>query len=435
MSRGDQSKMKRVGLTVGREKVLLVAGVQAGDFEAGEEPLAELRLLADTAGAEVSAEIVQKIRSPNSRTYIGKGKVSEIGRMARELGVKTAIFDNELTPAQMRNIEEATDLKIVDRAELILGIFAGRARTRQAKLQVSLAQLEYVLPRLRRMWTHLERQAGGIGLRGGPGERQIEVDRRQVRKRIKSLKDDLSSVISRRERTVSKRDDSYNVSLIGYTNAGKSTLLNALTGDDAFVEDRLFATLETRTRKMQLEGGYKILLSDTVGFIRRLPHDLIASFHATLEEARNADLLLHVVDASSPSVLREMNAVEDVLTELGIHQTDRLIAFNKIDLLEDPVEVNALTLRYPDSVPISARTGKGLDPLKTAVMDHAANATGRVMLRVYTGDGKALSFIAQHGFEISREYIEDHVEIEAMIKPGTLKHLLGEYPSVKQVSA
>jgi len=435
MSRGDMKQLKRLRLTVSAERAILVAGLRHGEVEPDEEPLAELRRLAETAGAAVVGELLQKLRAPAPRTFIGKGKVAELKRLAGQLDASTAIFDNELTPAQLGNIEKATGLKTVDRAELILGIFASRARSRQAKLQVSLAQMEYLLPRLPRMWLHLERQTGGIGVRGGPGERQIEVDRRQIRRRIKSLKDTLGEISQRRERTVASRDDSYNVSLIGYTNAGKSTLLNALTDADAFVEDRLFATLETKTKRLKLEGGYKVLLSDTVGFIRRLPHDLIESFHATLAEARTAGLLVHVADASAPTAEREMAAVDGVLAELGIGETDRLVAFNKIDAVEDRALLRRMMELHPGSVAISARTGEGLEDLRGAVMEHAAAGADSVRLSVHAADGKALSYIAQHGFVLSRSFDGDRIEITARMKAATLAHLLGEYSSVEQVSA
>jgi len=434
MSRGDMKQLRRVRLTVSAERAVLVAGVLPGEIEPEEEPLAELRRLAETAGAAVVGELVQKLRAPAPRTFIGKGKVAELKRLAAGLDARTAIFDNELTPAQLGNIEKATGLKTVDRAELILGIFASRARSRQAKLQVGLAQMEYLLPRLPRMWSHLERQTGGIGVRGGPGERQIEVDRRQIRRRIKSLKDTLGEISERRERTVASRDDSYNVSLIGYTNAGKSTLLNALTDADAFVEDRLFATLETKTKRLKLEGGYKVLLSDTVGFIRRLPHDLIESFHATLEEARTADLLVHVVDGSAPAAAREMAAVDGVLSELGIAETDRLVVFNKLDAVADRALLRRMMELHPGSVAISARTGEGLAGLRQAVTEHAAGGSDSVHLSVHAADGRALSYIAQHGFETSRSYDGDRIEITARMKAGTLEYLLGEYPSVERAS-
>jgi GTP-binding protein HflX len=406
-----------------------------GEAEPGENPLDELARLAETAGAEVAGRLIQRIDNPHPGTYIGRGKVQELKSLAGSLGVGTVVFDNDLAPAQLRNIERETGLKIVDRTELILGIFAARARSGAAKLQVELAQAEYLMPRLRRMWTHLERQTGGIGVRGGPGERQLEVDRRQVKRRIKALRDEIAEHERHSERTVARRADSYNVSIIGYTNAGKSTLLNALTGADAFVEDLLFATLETKTKRLKLEGGYKVLISDTVGFIRRLPHDLIASFRATLEEARNANLLLHVVDAAGAVINAEMRAVEEVLLELGIADTDRLVVFNKTDLVRDRAEVGGLLARRPGSVAISAVTGEGLGELRRAIAEHAARNSAQVVLSIHASDGRALSYIAQHGFEQNRAYDGDFIRIEAMMPRGALAHLLGEYPSVKQVTA
>src|ERR1043165_528238 len=311
-------KARDVKLTTHREKVVLVGGYRAGDLLPGEEPVEELERLAETAGAQVVGKIVQNIKQVNSATYIGKGKVIEVKELANARGAKCVLFDHALMPGQAKALDEATGLKVMDRTELILDIFASRARSRMAKVQVGIALLNYRLPRLKRLWTHLERQEGGIGMRGGPGERQMEVDRRKIEKQIDDLKHELKEIEGRKERMVrSRARDHYLVSLVGYTNAGKSTLMRALTGEQVLVEDKLFATLDTKTSQLKLGGGTHVLLSDTVGFIRRLPHHLVASFHATLEEARTADLLLHVADGSSPQWRGQIDAVNFVLAEMG----------------------------------------------------------------------------------------------------------------------
>ncbi len=285
-------------------------------------------------------------------TYLGKGKLVELEQLAAGKEADVVLFDNDLSPAQVRNLEQALSIKVVDRTELILDIFAGRAKTYEARLAVEMAQLQYALPRLKRMWTHLSRIKMGIGMRG-PGEKQLEVDRRLVEKRIHDLGVELKGIQRRKEREVAARRDRMTVSLVGYTNAGKSTLLNKLTGSQVLAEDKLFATLDTRTRRWQLPGWGPVLLSDTVGFIRDLPHHLIASFKATLEEARQANLLLHVADASNPAAADQIAAVYAVLEELGIEAKDTILVLNKVDAAE-PRNLNGLLVRYPTALPISA---------------------------------------------------------------------------------
>src|SRR5579862_8456838 len=325
-------KARDVKLTTHREKVVLVGGYRQGDLLPGEEPLEELERLAETAGAQVVGKVVQNIKEVNPATYIGKGKVVEVKELAAARGAKCALFDHDLMPGQAKALDESSGLKVMDRTELILDIFASRARSRMAKVQVGIALLNYRLPRLKRLWTHLERQEGGIGMRGGPGERQMEVDRRKIEKQIDDLKHELKEIEGRKERMVRARaQDNYLVSLVGYTNAGKSTLMRALTGQDVLVEDRVYSTLDTKTSVLKLGGGVQALLSDTVGFIRRLPHNLVASFHATLEEAREADLLLHVVDASSGFARGQIEAVNNVLTQIGAKENETIMVLNKVD--------------------------------------------------------------------------------------------------------
>ena len=312
----------------------------------GDDPLGELRGLAKTAGAKVVGEITQRRDHVVPGTYLGTGKLNDLKDLVEMREADVVVFDNDLSPAQVRNLEKATGAKVIDRSELILDIFATRARTAESRLQVELAQLEYALPRLKRMWTHLSRYKGGIGLRG-PGETQLEEDRRLVGLKIRDLKDRLRLVQARKQRVVRSRREEYTVSLVGYTNAGKSTLMNRLTGSDVLAKDQLFSTLDTRTRQWRLPEWRKVLLSDTVGFIRDLPHHLVASFKATLEEAHQARLLLHVVDASNPHAEVQIAAVNAVLKELDCLDKPTLMVLNKIDAAPDPSFLHVLQTRHP----------------------------------------------------------------------------------------
>ncbi len=334
------------------ESAILV-GVELPKSETARDNLEELAGLVETAGAEVVGLLTQKRQVPDQTTYLGKGKVEQLELMIRATDADVVIFDNNLSPAQIRNLENELKVKVLDRTEVILDIFSTRAQTHEARLAVELAQLEYSLPRLKRMWSHLSRIKAGVGMRG-PGEKQLETDRRLVEKRISDLRGELNQVQRRKEREVAARADRMTVSLVGYTNAGKSTLLNKLTGADVLAEDKLFATLDTRTRRWQLPGWGPVLLSDTVGFIRDLPHSLIASFKATLEEARQADLLLHVADASNPAALDQIKAVYDVLEELDINQKDTILVLNQIDAITEDGALDRLKERYPSAIAISA---------------------------------------------------------------------------------
>ena len=346
---------------------LLPPGARAA-AAAVEPPLAELRRLAESAGAQPAAELIQHRQTPTGSHYFGVGKVGELKALLRRERATAVLVDDELSPVQGRNLEKELGCTVLDRTELILDIFASWARTRQARVQVELAGLEYFLPRLRRRWTHLERQTGGIGVRGGAGERQIELDRRAIRDRITDCRREIRAIGEQRRRLVASRAG-FAVSLVGYTNAGKSTLMRALTGADVYVADRLFATLDTRTREMKLGGGLSALLSDTVGFIRRLPHHLVASFSATLEETRRADLILHVVDLSSPAYPAEMETVRAVLADLGVAATPVLVALNKVDLVSEPSAVRRATADVPGAVAISALRGAGLDQLRALIVE------------------------------------------------------------------
>jgi len=380
------------------------------DTPATADPLEELHGLATTAGTQVVGELIQRRSTIENGTYLGKGKVEELRLLVQKTKADVVIFDNELTPGQMRNLEKATGAKVLDRTELILDIFAAGARTHESRLAVELAQLEYSLPRLKRLWTHLSRQAMGVGMRG-PGEKQLEVDRRLAQKRIHDLKQELGKVESRRARQVASRREAPTVSLVGYTNAGKSTLMNALTHAGVQSADKLFATLDTRTRRWYLPNWGTVLLSDTVGFIRDLPHSLVASFKSTLEETRQADLLLHVADASNPDVFEQISAVYTVLSELQIEEKDTLLVLNKIDRIQSPAMLNRVLDRYPNAIPVSAKSVKGIEMLTEAV----GEALGREFLdldvEVSPADGKLLAYLSARGEVVSQQFGTDVVEI------------------------
>jgi len=318
-----------------RDRAFLVAADANGALLPADESILELAELARTAGAEVVGSTTQKLAHPNVATYIGKGKLEELVGSSREQGANVVIFDDELSPSQQRNLERALNVKVIDRTALILDIFATRAHTREGRLQVALAQMQYLLPRLAGQWSHLERMEGAIGTRG-PGETQIETDRRLIRARIAKIKRDLEDVRTQRSlyRRRRQRSGMPVVALVGYTNAGKSTLMRALSGADILAEDRLFATLDPVTRRIRLPSGETVLLTDTVGFIQKLPTDLVAAFRATLEELEEADLLLHVIDVAHPNSFEHVQTVDATLRDLGVAEKPRLLALNKVDLLE-----------------------------------------------------------------------------------------------------
>lgn len=406
------SEMNRTD-TVAREKAVLV-GVLLPGREYDGEPLEELGGLAEAAGARVVGQLTQRRQAPDAATYLGKGKVEELTRLAKKAEADVIVFDNDLSPGQTRNLERECSVRVLDRTELILDIFASRAQTYEARLAVELAQLEYSMPRLKRLWTHLSRQKKGIGLRG-PGEKQLEVDRRLVEKRISDLRGELSGIHRRKQREVAARSDRMTVSLVGYTNAGKSTLMKQLTGADVFIQDALFATLDTRTRRWQLPGWGPVLLSDTVGFIRDLPHHLIASFRATLEEARQANLLLHVADASNPAVGEQIAAAYRVLMEIGLEEKDTLLVLNKIDALPDRARLDSLLARYPTAVGVSARTGLGIPELALAVSEALSRSFRDVEIETGIDNGRLLAYLAAHGEILSKKYLDGRVSVHCRI--------------------
>jgi GTP-binding protein HflX len=395
------------------EKAILVRVILPGQF-VGDDPLDEITGLAQTAGARVVSGLVQRRQTPDVTAYVGKGKLEELKAAVAHHDADVVIFDNDLAPGQTRNLEKALGVKVLDRTELILDIFANSARTYEARLAVELAQLEYSLPRLKRMWTHLSRIKAGIGMRG-PGEKQLEVDRRLVEHRIQELRTELRGIEKRKERMVAARRDRLTVSLVGYTNAGKSTLMNTLTGAGVYAADKLFATLDTRTRRWMLPSWGPVLLSDTVGFIRDLPHHLIASFKATLEEARHADLLLHVADASNPAVFEQISAVYQVLRELGIEEKATLLVLNKIDRLADPGSLTPLLQRYPNAIPISAKDGHGLSALHAAASAALSRSFAELEVETNVANGRLLAFLAAHGEILSRHYQGQRVVVHVRL--------------------
>jgi GTP-binding protein HflX len=417
-------------LTVHRERALLVSVALPQRPWTSTDPLEELRGLATTAGAVIVGGLLQRRLQVIPATYIGKGKLSELQQSVEAADADVVIFDNDLSPAQVRNLEKATGVKVVDRSELILDIFATRARTAESRLQVELAQLEYSLPRLRRMWTHLSRYKGGIGLRG-PGETQLEEDRRLVGQRIRDLRQRLVEVQARKQREVRSRLEEHTVSLVGYTNAGKSTLMNALTGAGVHVEDKLFSTLDTRTRQWHLKDWGRVLLSDTVGFIRDLPHHLVASFKATLEETRQARLLLHVVDASSPAAEEQIKAVNGVLEEIGCADKQTLLVLNKVDRLSDRSYLDVLLRHHPRAVAVSAATGQGLDALHEAVMEALSADFADAEIDVEAGNGRVLAYLAAHAEVYRQTFHDSRVTIRCYLPRHLLHHIQGPDVSVR----
>lgn len=439
---------ERTDIKVASEKAVLAA-LHLPEMEIDEsDPLGELRALAETAGAEIVGEVIQKKQRPEAGTFIGSGKVEELKRICEATGARVVIFDNDLSPAQITNIQDEVGRKIVDRSELILDIFAGRATTHEAKLQVELAQLEYTYPRLRAMWDHLERIVGGaggmagIGTRG-PGEQQLEIDRRLVRNRLTQLRRELEELQARKRREVQKRrQDHFTIGLVGYTNAGKSTLFNALTEGGAYAANKLFATLMTRTREWDLGDGLRVMLSDTVGFVRDLPHDLVASFKATLEEATHADVLLIVLDVADPNAERQLAVVHRTLDELfeEVRESERkhakkandrgaagelrewkeptrVLILNKVDALKDNAELLVWQAKDPEAIPLVAPdlNHPGHAALRERVRALAQGEIRERLVTVPTSDGRSVHLLETRGEVLDRQYENSAVTLRVKI--------------------
>ena len=422
----------RDNIAVKREKAVLVGAVLKSELKEDDE-LAELSALAESAGAVIVDRVQQKISEINPATYIGKGKAEMVKQRVKKNKADVVIFDNDLSPGQIRELESIIETKVLDRSELILDIFASRAQTKQAKLQVELAQLEYTYPRLTLMWSHLDTvtgaaggpSAGAVGAIGtrGPGEKQLEIDRRLVSKRITELKRDLKEIDKRIVREIEARKGQFKICLVGYTNAGKSTLMNALTDAGVYVEDRLFATLDTRTRQWTLDGAKKALISDTVGFVKNLPHQLVASFKATLEEAINADLLLHVVDVSNEDVESQAQNAKKVLEEIGCGNKQTLILFNKSDVVRSQSHFEFMQTVYPEAICVSAKTGLNLDLLKRKILEIYEGGILSLQITAHAGDGKIQSFLQAHANIIHHEYTDSNVVMDVRIGKNQLSQL------------
>ncbi len=416
------------------DRVILV-GAPTGDVDSrvAEEHLEELARLTETAGGIVASVLRQRVSSPSPRFYLGEGKAHELKSLVQVSKAELVIFDEELTPAQGKNLEDLLEVRVMDRAELILDIFATRARTREAKLQVELAQLEYLLPRLRRMWIHLSRIRGGIGLRG-PGETQLETDRRLIGARIADLREKLQEVAKARAVQRRSREGEFRAALVGYTNAGKSSVLKALTGADLFVEDRLFATLDSATRVVDLGSGHRALVTDTVGFIRKLPHHLIASFRSTLEEAREADLLLNVIDASDPGWEEHQDVVHDVLEELDLTHRPQLLVFNKTDRLTHQEELDLRRrIRAVEPIPavfVSARRPESLVRIRDALKARLRARLRRLTVSVPFEDGETLATLHREGEVLGQTENGSRVEVDVRV-PGPLLGRLQRKPGVE----
>ena len=405
------------------ERALLVGIEFPGEAWSLDDSLAELGRLVETDGAEVVATITQKLSKPIPRTFIGKGKCDELKELVNSLDIDVVVFDDELTPTQQSNLEKVVGepRKVIDRTALILDIFGQHAVTHEGRIQVQLAQLQYVLPRLRGMWSHLvgEQTRGGIGSRFGQGESQLEVDRRLIRSRITHLKRELKQLESRREQQGKARRESgiFRVALVGYTNAGKSTLLNRLTGADVLAHDKLFATLDPTTRSLTLEEGRRITITDTVGFIQKLPTTLVEAFKSTLSEALNAHLLLHVVDASDIHAELEIQATKDVLEEIGAGEKRTILVFNKTDLLDEE-EVRVLQTRYPDALPISAELGTGISGLIHTISQEASREERSLTVLIPYSQGGLVQKMHEKCRVVSERYTEHGVEATVRANEG-----------------
>ena len=411
----------------------LLVGVDFG-LPHFDEGLVELGLLAESGGLQPVARLTCKRKAPDPALFVGSGKADEIKELATLHGAREVLFDQALSPAQQRNLERHIGLPVNDRTLLILEIFAQRARSHEGKLQVELARLQYLSTRLVRRWSHLERQRGGIGVRGGAGEKQIDVDRHLLRQRISSITKDLKRIEAHKEREVSARPDLFTVALVGYTNAGKSSMMNRLTSAGVLAENKLFSTLDTRTRPWRLSGGRTILLTDTVGFIRKLPHQLVASFHATLQEALNADLLLVLVDGSSPEAAEQLRTVHEVLDQLGSGDLPRLTVVNKLDLVKDRSMLHGIYQMDPRAVAVSVHSGEGIEQLLASMQEHLASVENRVEILLPHRAGGLRAEIRAKATVLSEFFTEAGCLMEIQASPALLGRLLAEGASIADPS-
>jgi GTP-binding protein HflX len=405
-----------------------------GDEIGGPADIDELALLVDTAGGEVVGAERQRRDRPDAATFVGKGKLADLKRRVQAAGASAVVFDNELSPAQARNLERDLGVKVLDRTELILDIFAARARTREARLQVEMAQLQYLLPRLTRLWSHLERQAGGIGTRG-PGETQLETDRRLIGRRLAQLKRDLAEIARDRQTQRQGRQGLFTAALVGYTNAGKSTLMNGITQAGVFVEDRLFATLDATTRRVEIDERRRFLLTDTVGFIRRLPHHLVESFRATLQEVSDADLLVHVVDASGADPERQIDAVNRVLAGLVAESAPTLLVFNKMDLLRSAEEREAFRNHFrrvhPEALFVSAREAAGAAGVRDAVVQRLVAREEIAVFLVPAARADLLGALHRAGDVLEQRWDGDACRAVVRLRPEAKARLLARHPELR----
>ncbi len=405
-------------MAIAKEKAILVGLDRGQQNEYFAKSIEELKLLADTAGANVACQVTQKRDTPDSAFYIGPGKAKEVAVIAEELSADLVIFNDELSPSQIRNLDRVINRKVIDRSALILDIFANRARSREGRLQVELAQMNYLLPRLTGLGNILSRLGGGIGTRG-PGETKLEVDRRVIRRRISDLKKEINVI--RKQRTLHRQRRSRNrcavVSLVGYTNAGKSTLLNALTGADLYTEDKVFATLDPATRRGIMEGGREILFTDTVGFIEKLPRQLVTAFKATLEEIEDANLLIHVVDLSHPDYLNHIKTVRKHLKNIDLQaETRELLVFNKIDLLAEKGEIKFLEREFPEAIFISALTGEGMEELRKKTELLLSGAGMRMKIYLPYKEGRLYAMLQERARIDYLEYKSDYLELTVTVE-------------------
>ncbi|NQT33726.1 GTPase HflX [bacterium] len=395
----------------------VIVGVQRRGVPSWEvnDNLDELELLVHTAGGEIAGRVLQERPKPDPATFVGKGKVNQIAALVDVNNVDLVVFDDDLSSAQVRNLEKMFSCKVIDRSGLILDIFARRAKTREARIQVEMAQLLYLRPRLTRRWQHLSRQVGGIGMRG-PGETQLETDRQVINRRITKLRKDLKRIENARATRRRKRRELFKIALVGYTNAGKSTLLNALTRSDAFVEDRLFATLDPTVRSLHLENGKKALLIDTVGFIRKLPVDLLASFRSTLEESRQADLFLNIIDLSHPHWEEQLARTEEVLKELELDKTPQVLIFNKVDLVDDPVLLEGLRRQFPEALFVSALRKIRLYEIPERIVGFSEQQWERRSRAFRPNQGEELKSFEEGVNVIGRAFKEGMIYIDYLVK-------------------